>query len=1326
LKKLILTAITLIYLSDLSAQNYWINETGNSGVDEALDISSDASNNNYIVGYFSNAITFGGTVLPSYGINDCFVAKTDPLGNFVWAIKLGGNSVDKGLSIKTDDDGNSFVCGLYSATATFGGFSLTSAGLQDGFVAKISSTGLVLWATSLGGTENDIANAVSFDTEGNALVTGQFKGTAQFGGTTLISAIDPITLVSSIDIFTVKLDGAGSVLWAKQGKAKFTDRGIDIASDNDGNVFVTGQFSDTLTFDITHNNVANNSIFLVKYNSSGTEQWFRQIGGSTLSVVSGLDVDSENNIFLTGDFETSLTFFGTTDVVINNIYDYAVFIAKYNNQGNIVWTNSSGSLSDISSKNIAIDDNSNAYITGNFECRLNAFVDVYGQGTFNSIGKADIFTTKYNSSGIFEWARNCGGLEEDFSFGITINNTDNPIISGSYNGTIIFPSFPTLGVISNSLNNITNSNNSYCDDYNYGTFTSITSAGSLDLFIGSYFDLDRSPFDYYTRNLSDDCIRDVVEVCISENGTCTDTIKGCGTASLQPYSNTNPSPNFTYLWSTGSTSSSISVSLAGDYWVKQTSIDGCFVTDDTVHVIILPVPEPISISDSKGVNINDFTPQEIKLCAPDSVTLIAGNTEPYEATWSNNLIPGNTTYAFQSGDYVCSYVDDNGCGVSNSISVDIIEYIYPVPVFDFLGDTISLCGGGTVQLVVLDSTGENNLCDQTIGSIFTSSINPSVSGGFSNCVVYFTPTVDGVYTVDAGYAVETFCQVDTFYVSESVYVEIFELPEVSLTVTGESFFCFGDTITLTVDCTVEGYSWYGPLFIQDANDSIIYAVTTGNYGASVTVTNEFGCTASASDNITLADTPNPTISMNPEDGIICPNDSVFIYVDLTGSYDWYGPEGLLNDTTQVIQVTTSGFYFCVVTTPNNCEVSSNTLEVIQYTTPYLTLFPSAVLCPDSSVSISVVTTPNSNLVWQSPLSGSDLLQIIDQPGLYTCTVDACNISTFLSVNITGSVVDALITTTDETILCDGDTIILNANPGYSYYWQPIGEVTSFISVFEEGVYQLFCTNADECVAIDSIFVSNTVVIADPPILTNGPLCEGEVLSIGTSPFGNITFYWTGPNGFTSISPNPVIENVTELQEGEYTLVIKEGDCLSDTVSTNFIIDPSFSLNEISSNFPICIGNDLELTVNFIENAIYNWSGPNNFESNQQNPVEYFNQQDTGYYYLTAIRGACKSSEEIYIFGDDCVINTINVFTPNGDGVNDVFSFSKENLLDIKVDIYNRWGQLIYSWDNINGNWNGTVLPSGKKASEGVYFYVATMLPRNGFIQTIKGYLNLIY
>src|SRR5690606_33907018 len=139
------------------------------------------------------------------------------------------------------------------------------------------------------------------DGGGNVIVTGQFQGAATFGATTLTSMVNPGTGLNSIDVFTLKISPTGTVTWVEQGSAKSTDRGLDVATDALGNIYITGQFSDSITFDVLHPNLISNAIFIVKYNSSGVEQWYRKIGAS-VSIAYGITV-SGSSLFLTGDFQ---------------------------------------------------------------------------------------------------------------------------------------------------------------------------------------------------------------------------------------------------------------------------------------------------------------------------------------------------------------------------------------------------------------------------------------------------------------------------------------------------------------------------------------------------------------------------------------------------------------------------------------------------------------------------------------------------------------------------------------------------------------------------------------------------------------------------------------------------------------------------------------------------------------------------------------------------------------------------------------------------------------------------------------------------------------
>src|SRR4029453_9449111 len=115
---------------------------------------------------------------------------------------------------------------------------LTSAGGTDIFVTKFSTLGAPLWAKRVGGTSSDIGRALAVDDSGAIVVTGYFKGTADFGGGALTSA-------GSNAIFVAKYAGTdGRYQWAQGLGGTLDDRGADIATDSGGNVVVTGTFAD--------------------------------------------------------------------------------------------------------------------------------------------------------------------------------------------------------------------------------------------------------------------------------------------------------------------------------------------------------------------------------------------------------------------------------------------------------------------------------------------------------------------------------------------------------------------------------------------------------------------------------------------------------------------------------------------------------------------------------------------------------------------------------------------------------------------------------------------------------------------------------------------------------------------------------------------------------------------------------------------------------------------------------------------------------------------------------------------------------------------------
>jgi hypothetical protein len=176
-----------------------------------------------VTGSFQGTATFGSTTLTSAGSYDAFVAKIDASGTYLWATKAGGTATDEGSGISTLSDGSAIVTGSFSGTATFGSTTLTSAGSQDVFVAKIDAAGAYVWATQAGGVSTDQGRGVSTVSDGSAIVTGYFQGTATFGSTTLTSA-------GSSDVFVAKIDASGTYVWATKAGGTSWDEGLAISA----------------------------------------------------------------------------------------------------------------------------------------------------------------------------------------------------------------------------------------------------------------------------------------------------------------------------------------------------------------------------------------------------------------------------------------------------------------------------------------------------------------------------------------------------------------------------------------------------------------------------------------------------------------------------------------------------------------------------------------------------------------------------------------------------------------------------------------------------------------------------------------------------------------------------------------------------------------------------------------------------------------------------------------------------------------------------------------------------------------------------------------
>jgi hypothetical protein len=433
---LILCLIVLCKQTNAQSPNWnWTRSAVGGDRDIATGTSTDTYGNVLVTGYFrSHTLSFGNITLTNSGNDDIFIVKYDANGNVLWAKSAGGSGNDYSYGLTIDAHDNIFITGWFGgSTISFEGTILTQPSF---FIVKYSPSGNVIWAKGATSGNNGAGESICVDPHGNAIITGVFSGPSiTFGSTTLTST------GSQFDIFVVKFDSNGNVFWAKMAGGTNNDWGMEINSDTNGNILITGYFSSpTITFGsttLTNAGSGNEDLFIVKYNSNGNVLWAKSAGGTDSENGLSICADSLGNVFATGSFSSPTITFGTT-TLINDITISCsdIFIVKYDSGGNVIWAKSAGGKYCDEGRSICMGQNGNVLVTGDFFSPSITF----GNDTFtNPTGGGDIFIVDYDIDGNVVWAKNAGGTADDEGLEIKVDAFGNILTAGYFlSSTIIF------------------------------------------------------------------------------------------------------------------------------------------------------------------------------------------------------------------------------------------------------------------------------------------------------------------------------------------------------------------------------------------------------------------------------------------------------------------------------------------------------------------------------------------------------------------------------------------------------------------------------------------------------------------------------------------------------------------------------------------------------------------------------------------------------------------------------------------------------------------------------------------------------------------------
>ena len=282
-----------------------------------------------------------------------------------------------------------------------------------------------IWAKSAGSAGTDNAFSIAAHSSGNTYVTGQFgAGSIAFGNTTLSNA-------GSLDIFIVKYDASGAVLWAKSAGGKGFDGGYGIAADSIGNCYVTGSFEDTISFgNVTLTAAGGADIFVAKYDAAGNLLWAKSAGGAMIDGGSSIAVDRMGNSYVTGYYSGNFMF-GSAGLTNSGYED--LFIAKYDPSGAVLWAKGIGGSGKDISTDIATDKAGNVYLTGWY----NSMSLNFSGNTISNTGQNDIFIARLDPSGTVLWVKGAGGAGSDQSLSIAVDGGNNSVITGYYTNSSI-------------------------------------------------------------------------------------------------------------------------------------------------------------------------------------------------------------------------------------------------------------------------------------------------------------------------------------------------------------------------------------------------------------------------------------------------------------------------------------------------------------------------------------------------------------------------------------------------------------------------------------------------------------------------------------------------------------------------------------------------------------------------------------------------------------------------------------------------------------------------------------------------------------------------